>query len=88
MNDECKEMEKIILEEVMIRVGDFIDESLDMLIIFIGFKDWYKGLVGLVVSCLIEKFCRFFCVLSMDEKLKIVIGLLCLILSVDIGCVV
>lgn len=88
LNDERKEMEKVTLEEATTRVGDLIDESPDMPIIFTGSKDWHKGLVGLVASRLTEKFRRPSCVLSMDEKSKTATGSLRSISSVDIGRVV
>lgn len=88
LNNERKEMEKLTLEEATTRVGDQIENAPETPIIFIGSKDWHKGLVGLVASRLTEKFRRPSCVLSIDEKSGTATGSLRSIASVDIGRVV
>jgi len=87
LNAERKAIEARMLEEAFARADAAIEESPDLPVLFLGAKDWHKGLVGLVAGRIADRFHRPSFVMAYEQD-GTATGSARSLPSVDLGAVV
>ncbi len=87
LNAERKAIEARMLEEAFARADAAIEDSPDLPLLFLGAKDWHKGLVGLVAGRIADRFHRPAFVMAIEQD-GTATGSARSLPSVDLGAVV
>jgi single-stranded-DNA-specific exonuclease len=87
LNAERKAIEARMLEEAFAQADAAIEDSPDLPLLFLGAKDWHKGLVGLVAGRIADRFHRPAFVMA-NEQHGTATGSARSLPSVDLGAVV
>ncbi len=87
LNAERKAIEARMLEEAFARADAAIEDSPDLPLLFLGAKDWHKGLVGLVAGRIADRFHRPAFVMAIEQD-GTTTGSARSLPSVDLGAVV
>ena len=87
LNTQRKAIEDRMLEDATAQAERALEEDPDGPCVFLGSKDWHKGLVGLIAGRLTERFQRPSFVMTIDEN-GLATGSARSLPSVDLGTVV